>query len=62
MLRLTKSCGVSDPEEQSSAEYHTPWPQGNNFKYKYFREFETELKNISGYEFGDYMGTIHVKN
>ena len=35
-LRLTKSCGVSDPVEQSSAGYHIP---GNHFKYEYFREF-----------------------
>ncbi len=49
ILRLTKSCGVSDPAEQSSAGYHTP---GNNSKYKYFSEFETEFKNTLGYEFG----------
>jgi hypothetical protein len=59
ILRLTKSCGVSDHAEQSSAGYHTP---GNNFKHEYFREFETEFKNILGYEFGDYMGSIHGKN
>ncbi len=59
ILRLTRSCGVSDPTERSSAAYHTP---GNNFKYEYFREFETEFKNILGYEFGDYMGSIHGKN
>jgi hypothetical protein len=59
ILRLTKSCRVSDPAEQSSAGYHTP---GNNFKYEYFREFETEFKNILGCEFGDYMGSIHGKN
>jgi hypothetical protein len=59
ILRLTKSCGVSDPAEQSSAGYYTP---GNNFKYKYFRKFETELKNILGCAFGDYMGSIHGKN
>jgi hypothetical protein len=35
IVRLTKSCGVSDPAEQSSAGYHTP---RNNFKYEYFRE------------------------
>jgi hypothetical protein len=58
ILRLTKSCGVSGPAEQSSAGYHNP---GNNFKYKHFREFETEFKNILGYEFGDYMGSIHGK-
>ncbi len=46
---------VSDPAEQSSAGYHT---LRNNFKYKYFREFETEFKNILGYEFKDYMGSI----
>ncbi len=33
-------------------------PQGATFIYKYFREFETELKNILGGEFGDYMGSI----
>ncbi len=58
-LRLTKSCGVSDPAEQSYAGYHT---QGNNFKYKYFREFKKEFKNILGCEFWDYMGSIHGKN
>ncbi len=56
---LTKSCRVSDPAEQSSAGYHTP---GNNFHYEYFRKFETELKNVLGCEFGDYMGSIHGKN
>jgi hypothetical protein len=59
ILRLTKSCGVSDPAEQTSAGFHTP---GNNFKYEYFCEFETELKTILGGEFGDYMGSIHGKN
>jgi hypothetical protein len=59
ILRRTKSCGVSDHAEQSSAGYHTPW---NNFKDKYFREFETELKNILWCEFGDYMGSIRGKN
>jgi hypothetical protein len=44
----TKFCGVSQP--------------GNNFKYEYFWEFETELKNILGCEFGDYMGSICGKN
>ncbi len=58
ILCLTKSCGVSDPTEQSSAGYHTP---GNNFKHEYFREFETEFKNILGFEFGDYTGSIHGK-
>jgi hypothetical protein len=53
ILHLTKFCGVSDPVEQSSAGYQTP---GNNFKYVYFREFETEFKNILGCEFKDYMG------
>jgi hypothetical protein len=59
ILRLTKCCGVSDPAEQSSVGYHTP---GNNFKYKYFCEFEKELKNILGCKFGDYIGSIHGKN
>jgi hypothetical protein len=59
ILPLTKSCGVSDPAEQSSARYHTP---GNNFKYEYFRKFETEFKKILGCEFGDYMGSIHGEN
>jgi hypothetical protein len=59
ILCLTKSCGVSDPEEQSSAGNYTP---GNNFKYKYFHEFETEFKNIFGCEFGDYVGLICGKN
>jgi hypothetical protein len=40
--------------EQSSAGYHT---LGNNFKYKYFREFETEFKNILGVN----SGTIWVR-
>ncbi len=51
ILRLTKFCRVSDPAVQSSAGFQTP---GNNFKYKYFHEFETEFKNILGCEFGDY--------
>jgi hypothetical protein len=51
IIHLTKSCGVSDPPEQSSAGYHSP---GKNFNYEYFREFETEFKNILGCEFGDY--------
>jgi hypothetical protein len=59
ILCLTKSCGVSDPAEQNSAGYQTP---GNNFKYEYFHEFETEFKNILGCEFRDYMGLIHGKN
>ncbi len=59
ILRLTTCCGVSDPAEQSSAGYHTP---GNNFKYEYFREFEKEFKIILGCKFGDYIGSIHVKN
>jgi hypothetical protein len=59
ILRLTKSCGVSDPGEQTSAGNHTP---GNNFKYEYFREFKTEFKTILGCEFGDYIGSIHRKN
>jgi hypothetical protein len=31
-------------------------------KNEYFSEFEKEFKNISGCEFGDYMGPIHGKN
>jgi hypothetical protein len=30
-------------------------PQGTTFKYDYFSEFETEVKNISGCEFRDYI-------
>ncbi len=59
ILRLTRSCGVSDLAEQTSAGYHT---LGNNFKYEYFREFEAEFKTNLGCEFGDYMGSIHGKN
>jgi hypothetical protein len=59
VLCLTKSCGVSDPAEQSSAGYHTP---GNNFKYKYFREFKTEFTNVLVCEFGDYLGSIRGNN
>jgi hypothetical protein len=59
ILRLTKSCGVSDTAEQTSAGYHT---LGNNFKYEYFCKFETEFKTIIGGEFGDYMVLIHGKN
>jgi hypothetical protein len=59
ILCLTKSCGISDLAEQSSVGYHIP---GNNFKYKKFREFETEFKNILWCEFGDYMESIHGKN
>ncbi len=55
ITRLTKSCWVSEPAEQSFVGYQTP---GNKFKYEYFREFETELKNILGCDFGDYMGSI----
>jgi nicotinamide riboside kinase len=53
-----------------SAGYQTLWnkvlrgikPQGTTFKYKYFREFKTEFKNILGFEFRDYMGSICGKN
>jgi hypothetical protein len=37
-------------------------PRGTTFKNEYFSEFEKEFKNISGCEFGDYMGSIHGKN
>jgi hypothetical protein len=30
-------------------------PRGTTSKYKYFCKFETELKNIPGCEFGDYI-------
>ncbi len=36
-------------------------PPGTTFIYEYFCEFEKELKNILGCEFGDYMGSIHGK-
>jgi hypothetical protein len=36
-------------------------PQGATFKYEYCREFETEFLNISGCEFGYYMGSIRGK-
>ncbi len=59
IIHLTKSCGVSDPPEQSSAGYHSP---GKNFNYEYFREFETELKNILGCEFATVYGVDSWKN
>ncbi len=58
ILCLTKSCGISDPAEQSSAGNHTP---GNNFKHEYLNKSETDFKNIFGCEFGDYMGSIRGK-
>ncbi len=39
--------------------YHT-WRK--TFQYEYFREFETEFKNILVCEFGDYLGSIRGKN
>ncbi len=59
VLRLTKSCGVSDPAEQSFAVYHTP---RCNFKYEYMREFDAEFNNILESEFWEYMGSIRGKN
>ncbi len=54
------SAGSNTPQDTKS------WggikPQGTIFKYEYFREFETEFKNILGCEFGDYMGSIRGKN
>jgi hypothetical protein len=66
MPRFTKSCGVSGPSLQSPAGYQAPrnkvlWgikPWGTTFKY----EFEKELGNILGCEFGDYMGSIRGNN
>jgi hypothetical protein len=37
-------------------------PRETTFKNEYFSEFEIKFKNISGCEFGDYMGSIHGKN
>jgi nicotinamide riboside kinase len=56
---LTKSCGISDLADK------VRWsikPLGTTFKHNYFREFETEFKNILGYEFGNYMESIRGKN
>jgi hypothetical protein len=62
--------GVSDPAEQWQSCAHfisdtcsarSDTPQ-NTFKYEYFCKFETEIKNILGCEFGDYMGSIRGKN
>jgi hypothetical protein len=36
-------------------------PRGLTFKYKYFREFETEFKNILGCEFGAIWGQFVEK-
>jgi hypothetical protein len=57
--RRTKSCGVSDPAEQSPVGYQT---RGTTFKNEYFCKFKKEFKNILGYKFGDYMGSIRGKN
>jgi hypothetical protein len=59
ILRLTKSCGVSDPAEQTSAGYDTP---GNNFNTYLSANSKGEFKTILGGEFGDYMGSIYGKN
>jgi hypothetical protein len=48
-----RSCRVSDPTEPSLAGNQT---SGNKFKNEYLSKFETELKNILGCEFGDYLG------
>jgi hypothetical protein len=48
ILCLTKSCGISDPAEQSSAGYHTP---GNNFKrlqWSFCLVWRLSLKEYSG--------------
>jgi hypothetical protein len=37
-------------------------PRGTTFEFEYLREFETEIKNILGYESGAHMGLIHEKN
>ncbi len=37
-------------------------PQGTTFKYEYFRELETEFKNILRCKFGDYMGSSRGQN
>jgi hypothetical protein len=55
--RRTRSYVVPDPAEPSLAGYQTLQNNalrgitspGNNVKYKYFRELETEFKNILGY-------------
>jgi hypothetical protein len=57
--RLTKSCGISDPAEQTPAGYQTP---RNNIQNEYFCEFEKEFKNSLECEFRDYMGSIRRKN
>jgi hypothetical protein len=31
-------------------------------KFEYLREFEPEFENVSGYELGAHMGSIHEKN
>jgi hypothetical protein len=57
--RFKKSCGVSDPAEQSQRGIK---PRGTTLEYEYFCKFETELKNVLGCEFGDYMGLIRGRN
>ncbi len=57
--RLTKSCGVSDPTEQSPAGYQTP---RNNIQKQIFLRIRKRIQNILGYEFWDYMGSIRRKN
>jgi hypothetical protein len=37
-------------------------PRGTTFEFEYFREIETEFKNILGYQSGVHMGLIHEKN
>jgi hypothetical protein len=54
-----KSCGVSDPAEQVLRGIK---PRGTTFKNEYFCEFEKEFKDILGFEFRDYMGSIRGKN
>jgi hypothetical protein len=31
-------------------------------KFEYLREFEAEFENVSGYELGAHMGSVHEKN
>jgi hypothetical protein len=37
-------------------------PQRTTLKFEYLREFELEFENVSGYELGAHMGSIHEKN
>ncbi len=37
-------------------------PRRTTFKFEYLQEFEPEFENVSGYELGAHMESIHEKN